>query len=391
MLDFCIYNPTRILFGRNSLSYLPEMLRKYNARKILLLYDEVAVEKSCMKDKLMDALRDADIPYVAMTGVRPNPRISLVYKYIELCRNEGVNFVLAVGGGSTLDSGKAIAAGVLHKGDIWPCFTEGETWSGALPVGVILTLPASGSETSGGAVLLDEQTHTKRYISGEDIRPKFAILNPEFTMLLPAWQTACGIVDIISHLMERYFTIAEHIDDDINDRFLESAICIMLQTGPKVLKKPYDYELRAQIMWAGTVAEHGVLNAGILCDWPAHDIAHEISGFYDVAHGATLSIVLPAWMKYIWRIRPARFAHFSERVMSVERGSKSEEQMVFEGIERLESFFRFIGMPVRFSEANIPIDRLDELAQSALRGRKELGSFAHLIYPDVYNILSLAR
>lgn len=389
MLDFMMYTPTRILFGKESLSKLSGMLELYGAKKILALYDEDALVKCGLKDALMNQLDDSGIPYLSATGVRPNPRISLVREYIAYCWENDVDFILAIGGGSTIDSAKAIAAGVVYDSDIWECFAAKRAGVDALPVGVVLTLPASGSETNGDTVILNEETQQKRYINSEALRPKFAILNPAFTYSLPRWQTACGVADIISHLMERYFTIAEHTD--ITDRMIEGAIRTMMEAGPAVLEHPDDYELRAQVMWTGTLAEHGILNAGNHCDSPSHIIGHELGGFYDLAHGATLTIIYPAWMKYVWRIRPRRFVQFSQVVMGVDRAGKSDEEMILAGIGRLEEFFRSMGLPVRMSEAKIGDERLEEMAASAMEDREFIGAFGRLKKEDVLKVLRLAQ
>ena len=388
MKDFTIYTPTRILFGKSKLEELPEMLNQYHAGRILALYDEEALENSGAKDSIIKLLEKSGIPYITATGVRPNPRVSLVRRYVELARKEDIDFILAIGGGSTIDTAKAVAAGVKYKGDIWECFQGNVKWKGALPVGVILTLPASGSETNGDTVILNEETYKKRYINSEELRPRFAILNPELTYSIPKWHTACGVADIISHLMERYFTVAA--DTDITDRMIEGAIRTMLEVGPKVLESPDNYELRAQVMWTGTLAEHGILNAGNQCDSPCHLIGHELGGFYDLSHGATLTIVFPAWMKYIWKKYPNRIAQFASEVMEIEKEGKNQEQLVWEGIEALERFFKKMGLPVRLSEAKIGSEKLGEMAKSAMENREYIGAFGKLQEEDVKKIFQIA-
>jgi hypothetical protein len=308
---------------------------------------------------------------------------------IRICRKDRIDFVLAVGGGSVIDSSKGIAAGTVGEGDIWDRYVSNPpTVDRALPVGVVLTLPAAGSETSNGSVLTNEQTSLKRYINGECLIPKFAIMNPELTYSLPNYQTACGASDIMAHLFERYFTNETGVD--CTDRLIEGALRTIKQYAPIALRDNTNYDARAQIMWVGTVAHNGLLDTGRIGDWASHDIEHELSGVYDIAHGAGLSIVVPAWMKYVHTANMDRFVQMAVRVFDVDFDFSDRERIVLEMIRRLESFYAAIGMPVRLCDAGIPSDRLRDMSKNALLGRSSIGNLKRLGEDDVYQILRLA-
>ncbi|MGB9880002.1 MAG: iron-containing alcohol dehydrogenase, partial [Anaerolineae bacterium] len=316
MLDFTFYNPARVIFGRTALDALGDMLGKYGASRVLLHYGGGSIKRSGIYEKIVRILEERGIAYVELGGVQPNPRISLVREGIGLCREAGVDFVLAVGGGSVIDSAKGIAAGVKYPGDIWECYINYRRITDALPIGVVLTVVGAGSETSPGTVITDEATGFKRYTGGECLIPKFAILNPEFTNSVPAYQTACGAADILAHLLERYFTPERNVD--LTDRLLEGAMKTVLYQAPIAVKSPTDYHARAELMWAGTLAHNNLLGTGRLGDWASHDIGHELSAFYDLPHGATLSIIFPAWMRYVHRANLDRFVQLAVRVFGVD-------------------------------------------------------------------------
>ena len=297
--------------------------------------------------------KDANKNVVEFSGIMPNPTAAKVKEGIKLVKENNVDFILAVGGGSTIDSSKAIAAGVCCKEDIWAYYlNENKQIEGALPVGVVLTIPAAGSESSDSSVITNEEENYKRYIGSEYLTPKFALMNPEVTFSMPANQIANGGSDIVAHLMERYFTTVKHVD--FTDRLIEGAIRTILYHGPMALAHPTDYDIRAEIMWTGTVAHNNLLNMGRIGDWASHDIEHELSAQYDIAHGAGLSIVFPAWMKYVYKTDSDKFVQFAVRVFDVSLAFDDKEQIVFEMIDRLESWYRKkMGLPTRLSDVGI--------------------------------------
>ncbi|HPC78289.1 MAG TPA: iron-containing alcohol dehydrogenase, partial [bacterium] len=350
----------------------------------LLHYGKGSIIKTGLYDRVVKSLKEEGIDFIELGGVQPNPRVSLVREGIEICRKNGINFILAIGGGSVIDSSKAIAVGVPYSGDVWDFYAGKMEPKTALPVGVVLTIPAAGSEASKSSVITNEDGWYKRSINTEIIRPRFAIMNPEVTFTLPPYQTACGAADIMAHVMERYFTNDKGVN--FTDRLCEATLKTVIYNVPIVLKKPDDYDARAQIMWASTIAHNDLLSTGRTGDWASHGIEHELSGIYDIAHGAGLAIVFPAWMKYVYKHNIERFIQFAINVWNVEPNFESPERIALEGIERLKRFFKDIGLPTSLSEANIGEDRLEEMATKATE-RGELGEFVKLKKEDVLNIL----
>lgn len=388
MLNFSFYNPARIIFGKGVEEQTGEQVKKYGS-KVLLHYGSGSVVRTGVLDKVKKSLDAAGVSYIELGGVKPNPRLSLVREGIEICKREGVDFILAVGGGSTIDSSKGIAAGVLYDGDIWDLYLYPDRQpSKALPVGVVLTIPAAGSESSNASVVTNEDGWMKRDICDECIIPRFAIMNPEFTFTLPPYQTACGASDILAHMMERYFTQVDHVD--FTDRLLEGAMRTVIFNAPIVINEPENYDARAEIMWAGSLAHNGLLNTGREGDWASHEIEHELSGIYDIAHGAGLSIVFPAWMRYVWKDNPARFVQFAQRVFDVDIAQAETEAIVNEMIYRLESWYRRIGVPTRFSEAGLDDTHIEEMAKKCMIHRECTGHFRKLYEEDVIAIYRLA-
>jgi len=386
MRDFTYYNPTRIIFGRGA----EEKTGRYAAqhgKKALLHYGGGSMKKNGVYDKVVESLRVAGVSFVELGGVRPNPRLSLVREGIALCKREKADLVLAVGGGSAIDSAKAIAVGAMSEKDIWYYYEDrahAKEITGTLPVGVVLTIPAAGSESSINSVITNEQGWYKRGLNSEALIPRFAMVNPESNYTLPAYQTACGCADIFAHLLERYFTTVEHVD--LSDRLIEAAMRTVLNYAPLAQKHPQDYDIRAEINWTGTIAHNSLLDRGRIGDWGSHAIEHELSGVYDIAHGAGLAIVLPAWMRYVWDRMPNRFMQFAVRVMDVDLSFNAPDLAVGEGIDRLERFFRSIGLPTRLSEANIADDRLREMADKA----GPVGNSIPLQPDDILEIYKLA-
>ncbi|MBP8638215.1 MAG: iron-containing alcohol dehydrogenase [Dictyoglomi bacterium] len=383
MRDFEFLSPTKIIFGRNSEAKVGREVKNYS-RKILLHYGKGSIIRTGLYDRVVKSLKEEGIDFIELGGVQPNPRVSLVREGIEICRKNGINFILAIGGGSVIDSSKAIAVGVPYSGDVWDFYAGKMEPKTALPVGVVLTIPAAGSEASKSSVITNEDGWYKRSINTEIIRPRFAIMNPEVTFTLPPYQTACGAADIMAHVMERYFTNDKGVN--FTDRLCEATLKTVIYNVPIVLKKPDDYDARAQIMWASTIAHNDLLSTGRTGDWASHGIEHELSGIYDIAHGAGLAIVFPAWMKYVYKHNIERFIQFAINVWNVEPNFESPERIALEGVERLKRFFKDIGLPTSLSEANIGEDRLEEMATKATE-RGELGEFVKLKKEDVLNIL----
>ena len=389
MNDFTFYSPTYFVFGKNKESETGNYVKRFGGTKVLIHYGGGSVLKSGLLDRVKASLDKEGISYIELGGVKPNPRSGLVYEGIDLCRKEKVDFVLAVGGGSTIDSSKAIAAGVVYEGDFWD-FYQGLPITKALPVGTILTIAAAGSEGSPDSVITKEEGMFKRGASGEAIRPAFSILNPELTMSLPAYQTACGATDIMAHVFERYFTNTK--DVEITDRLCEAVLLSMINEVPKVVSNPMDYEARANIMWAGMVAHNNLCGVGREQDWASHDIEHELSAVYDCAHGAGLAVVFPAWMKYVYQHDVIRFAKLASRVWGVEMNHDNPENTALDGISKLKDFLKSIGMPQNFAELGASEKDIDKMAETACFGNGRsgtIGGFVKLEKADVINIYKL--
>lgn len=389
MENFKWENKTEIIFGKETeYEAIPETL-KYG-KKVLLHYGGGSIKTSGLYDKIFLGLEKAGAEVYALGGVKPNPRLGLIREGIKLCRENGVDVILAVGGGSVIDSAKAIAAGVKYNGDVWDFFDRKSVAKEALPLGVVLTIPAAGSESSEGTVVTNEEGWLKKSFGSQAIRPKFAVLNPELTFTVPPYQTAAGAVDMIAHIMERYFTTVKNVD--LTDRLCEGTIKTIIHNTPIALKNPEDYASRAELMWASTFAHNGFLGTGRIGDWSSHDIEHELSGIYDITHGAGLAIIFPAWMKYVYKSDKERFMQFANRVWGVEYDLENPDRMIWEGIERMEDFFRKIGMPVTLKEAGIECneERLEEMAKKATMFGK-LGNFKKLNAGDIVEIYKLAK
>jgi len=382
MQNFIFQNTTKIIFGKGTEEEVGEYTAKHGS-KVLLHYGGGSIKKYGTYNKVVESLEKAGVDYVELGGVEPNPKLSLVEEGIELAHEENVDFILAVGGGSVIDSAKAISVGYFYDGDVWDFFTRKAEITEALPIGVVLTIPAAGSESSNGAVVTKMDGMYKRDIGSELIRPQFAIMNPEITFTLPNYQTACGASDIMAHIMERYFTNTENVE--LTDRLSESALKTIIKNVPKVLENNEDYAARAEVMWTGTIAHNNLLGTGREEDWSSHGIEHELSGIYDVAHGAGLAVVFPAWMNYVYQHDLERFAQFAVRVWDVDPDFKDLEWTARQGIKKTKEFFKSIGMPLTLAELDIPADRLEEMAQKATENGP-IGNFVKLDTEDVLNI-----
>lgn len=348
MESFNFYSPTEFVFGRNRESECGELVKKYGGTKVLLHFGSSSAERSGLLGKVRESLKKAEVPFVELGGVQPNPKDSKVYEGIELCRRENVDFILSVGGGSCIDSAKAIAIGVLYDGDFWDFYAGKTSIQKALPVGTVLTIAAAGSEGSPSSVVTKEEGGLKRGVGSDIIRPKFSVLNPEWTCSLPAYQTACGATDIMAHVFERYFTNTPEVE--ITDRLCEAVLLTMLKEVPRVIQNPECYEARANIMWAGTVAHNDIVGVGRSQDWNSHGLEHELSGLYDVAHGAGLAVIMPAWMEYVMNHNVMRFAQMACRVFGCNMDFENPKNTAKAGIREFRRFLSKIGMPINFEE-----------------------------------------
>lgn len=393
MRDFTYYAPTEVAFGKDSESKIGPLVSKYNGKKVLLHYGGKSAERSGLLDVVRASLRKAGAGFVELGGVVPNPLLSKVREGIDLCRKEKVDFILAVGGGSVIDSSKAIAIGVPYNGDVWDFFTGKAEPDAALPLGVILTIPAAGSEMSDSLVITNGDGGWKRSCGSYLLRPKFAVMNPVRTFTLPPFQTACGITDMIMHTMERYFSL----DDDmtITDNLAEALIRTVMDMAPRVLANPEDYHARAQIMWSGSLAHNDLTGCGTTGDWATHDLEHELSGMFDVAHGAGLAALWGSWARYVKDCRLSRFVRFAVNVMGVPNDFTDPEGTALRGIEAMERFFAGIGMPTSIHELigrEISDGELAELARKASNGgTTTVGSFRVLKLQDMENIYKMAK
>ncbi len=385
MNNFDFYSPTYFAFGKGKESETGSLVKRFGGSKVLLHFGGGSVIRSGLMDRVKASLDAEKIPYVELGGVMPNPRSGLVYEGIELCKKEDVDFVLAVGGGSTIDSAKAIAAGVVYDGDFWD-FYEGKRIENALPVGTVLTIAAAGSEGSPDSVITKEEGMLKRGASGDAIRPKFSVLNPELTQTLPAYQTACGITDIMAHLYERYLTNTKEVE--VTDRVIEALIMTMIHEGPRVIENPDHYEARANIMWAGMLAHNNCCGVGRTQDWSSHNIEHELSAEFDCAHGAGLAVVMPAVFTYTMKHDVERFAQIAVRVWKQPMDEANPENTAKAGIEALRSYLISIGMPKNFEQLGAKEDAIEKMAQTATLGG-DIHGFTTLTKEDIVNIYRL--
>ncbi|HBM79345.1 MAG TPA: NADH-dependent alcohol dehydrogenase [Clostridiaceae bacterium] len=387
MQDFTFQCPTKIIFGRNTENQVGKEVKKYGSR-ILLHYGGGSIKRTGLYDRIIKSLKAEGIEVMELSGVKPNPRLSMVHEGIKICRENKINFILAVGGGSAIDSAKAIALGVPYDGDVWDFYVGKAKPRKVLPLGVVLTLPATGSEASASSVITNEDGWYKKGLGSDLNRPKFSIMNPELTFTLPAFQTFSGISDIMAHVQERYFTNTKHVE--LTDRLSEATLKTVINNAKILLNDPKNYDARAEIMWAGTIAHNGLLGTGREEDWASHRIEHELSGIYDVTHGAGLAVVFPAWMKYVYKHDVERFAKYAVRVWDVEPDFDNIENTVLEGIRRYQSFLKSVGLPTTLKELNVPYDRFDEMAEKCTQFGP-VGGFIKVHKEDVINILNIAR
>ena len=387
MKNFRFHSPTNIVFGTGSVGQLGRLIAgKY--KKILLHHGSGSIKKSGLYTDVMNILKEYDCQVVELSGVEPNPKLSLVRKGIEIARENDIELILAVGGGSVIDSAKAIGIGAKYDGDVWDFFEGKERVRDTIPVGVILTLPATGSEASMGSVITNEDGPRKLSVNHDLLRPIFAIMDPVLTLTLPDRQTFAGIADILSHVLERYFTNTK--DVDLTDELCEGTMRTVIRNAYILKKDPKDLAARAEIMLSGTIAHNGVLGIGREDDWASHGIGHELSAFYGTTHGRSLSIIFPAWMKYVYKENTNRFVQFATNVFQVSSVNKSNDEVALEGINSFITFLKDIGLPTSFKEEGLPTDNFKIMAENATEG-ETIGSFKKLTKEDVINIYNLAK
>ena len=389
MNNFVFYSPTEFVFGKATEMQVGALARKHGARKVMIVYGGGSVVRSGLLDRVKQSLREAGIEYCLMGGVQPNPVDTKVYEGIEFCRREQADMLLPVGGGSVIDTAKAIAAGVLYEGDFWDFYIGKAKVTKALKVAVVLTIPAAGSEGSGNTVITKLDGLQKLSLRvPEVLRPVFSIMNPELTYTLPPFQTACGVADMMAHIMERYFTNTQEVE--IGDRLCEGTLMAIINEAPKAMRNPEDYGARANLMWAAMIAHNGTCGVGCEEDWASHFLEHEISAIYGVTHGAGLSVIFPAWMTWMVEHNVGKIAQYAVRVWGVPE-SEDKKAVALEGIGKLKAFFNSLGLPVTFKELGVENPDIDRLADSLHRNKGELvGNYVKLTKQDSKEIYRLA-
>lgn len=393
MKDFNYYAPTEVVFGKESEEQVARLVKKYGGTKVLVHYGGQSAIRSGLLPKIFDLLNQAGIDFVKLGGVVPNPRLSLAQKGIELCRKEGVDFILAVGGGSVIDSSKCIAYGVPYEGNVWDFYLGKAKATAMLPLAAVLTIPAAGSEMSESSVITNEDGDVKLGYSNNLSRPKFAIMNPCRTFTLPPYQTAAGVTDMMMHTMERYFTKDD--DMDLTTDLAEALLRSMKNAVFAVLKNPEDYRYRAQIMWGGSLMHNGLTGCGVSDDWATHQLEHELSGMFDVTHGAGLAAIWPSWARYVMHENVSRFVRFAVNVMDVPNDFTDPEGTALKGIEAMERFYHAIGMPINIKELigrDITDAEIKEMTRKCSRDNKATcGCLKVLKAKDMEAIYQMAR
>ena len=392
MNNFEYYAPTKVVFGKGTEKETGRLAKEFGARKVLVHYGTGSVVRSGLLDRVCDSLKEQGLPYILLGGAQPNPRLGLAREGIRICREEGVDFLLAVGGGSVLDSAKCIGYGAANEGDVWDFYCRKRKAEACLPIGCVLTIAATGSEMSDSSVITNEDGMIKRGYSSDYGRCRFAVMNPELTYTLPDWQTMSGCTDILMHTMERYFTKTP--DTMLMDGMSEALMRTVIQNAKILHENPTDYDARAQVMWAGSLAHNGLLGCGNETDWASHQLEHELSGMFDVTHGAGLAAVWPSWARYVLSEKPARFAQFAVNVMGVTGDCTDPVKTALEGIREMERFFHEIGMPVNIHELGYDLteDQIKELAyKCSFFGTRTIGGFKVLDQEDMVRIYEAAR
>lgn len=388
MDNFTYCTPTKYVFGRGTEAKTGVETAALGAKKVLIVYGGGSAKRSGLLDRVLGSLTENNISYSTLGGIIPNPVDGPVREGIEICRKEGIDAIIAVGGGSVIDTAKAIALGVPYGGDFWDFYCGKATATIALPIGVVLTIPAAGSEGSGNSVITLESEKIKISLRTDFVlRPKFAIMNPELTFTLPPYQTASGIADMMAHIMERYFTPTE--DVEITDRVSEGVLKAIIEEAPKVMADPENYQARANIMWSGTLAHNGICGTGRKEDWASHAIEHEISAMYNVTHGAGLAVIFPAWMTFMAQRAPGKIAQFARRVFDVKE--HKDDAAALEGIDCLKAFLGSIGLPVTFAELGVENPDIPEMVRRLHINKGEvIGGYLPLRAADTAEIYRLA-
>lgn len=387
MEKFTFQCQTKLIFGEDSVDKIKDEIQgRY--KRVLLHYGGGSIKRTGLYEKVLEELKDSSVEVLELSGVEPNPKLSLVREGVNIVKENNIDLILAVGGGSVIDSAKAIGIGALYKEDVWDFYTGKAKVEKSLPVGVILTIPATGSEASMGSVITNEEGLYKRAVNSDIMRPTFAIMDPKLSLTLPEIQTFAGIMDILSHIFERYFTNTPNVD--LIDGLSESTMKNIIKNAYALKENPEDHNARAEIMLAGTLAHNGLLGLGRKDDWASHDISHEMSALYGTTHGVALGIIFPAWMKYVYRENLDRFVRFANKVFHIDMEEKTKEDIALQGIKSFESFLRDMGLPRTFTEAGLPTDEFELMAEKAT----ENGPFGNLkkIYKeDIVKIYNLAK
>lgn len=393
MKDFNYYSPTQVVFGRQSEEAVAELVKKYGGTKVLVHYGGGSAKRSGLLDKMLRLLDEGGVQHVELGGVVPNPLLSMVYKGIELCRKEGVDFILAIGGGSVIDSSKAIAYGVKYDGDVWDFWDGKAVPQAALPIGTVLTIPAAGSELSDSCVITKDDGLLKRGVNSDLCRCRFAIMNPERTFTLPPYQTAAGATDIMMHTMERYF--CKYQDMTLTDALAEALLRTVKNCTIDVLRNPEDYRARAQIMWAGSLSHNNLMECGLEKDFATHRLEHELSALFGVTHGAGLAAIWPSWARYMLPRHTSRFVQFAVNVMGVENDFTSPEQTAEKGIRAMERFYKEIGMPTTIKELlgrDVTDEEIELMADKCSRGNTiTVGTLERLGREEMVKIYKMAK
>ncbi|MFT9487937.1 iron-containing alcohol dehydrogenase [Tepidibacillus infernus] len=387
MNNFTFLNPTKLLFGEGQVANVGREAAVFG-KKVLIVTGGGSVKRSGLFDQVMDHLKSERLAVYELAGVEPNPRLTTIHKGIEICKTEGIDLVLAVGGGSVIDASKAICAGAKYDGDVWDFYIGKAVVEKALPLGVILTLAATGSEMNGGSVVTNWETQQKLSTGSIHLYPKFSILDPTLTYTVPKDQTVYGIVDMMAHVFEQYFSHTENTP--LQDRLCESVLNTVIENAEPVLKNPEDYEARSNLLLGGTMALNGMISMGMEGDWATHGIEHEVSAIYDIPHGGGLAILFPNWMKYVVDERVEKFKQFAIRVWNVNPSGKTDKEIALEGIEKVREFFNQIGAPSRLKDYDIDDLNLDLMAEKAVEREGTIGRFKKLTKEDVKNILTMS-
>ena len=392
MDNFFYHVPTDIYFGKGQIEHLGARMAQLS-KNVLLVYGGGSIKRSGLYDTVVGQLKDAGISFVELSGVEPNPRITSVRRGVELCREHGLTAVLAVGGGSVIDSAKAIAVGAHYEGDVWDYYT-GKAPQACVPIGTVLTIAAAGSEMSNASIITNENGWLKRGAYSPYAYCKFAVMNPELTYTLPAYQTASGCTDIIVHSLERFFTKPDVKQLNLTDGIAETLIKNVMRNVKAALKKPDDYDARAEIMWSGTLSHNDITGDRTLGDWACHQLEHELGGMFDIAHGAGLAAVWGSWARYVMPVNPARFAQLAVNVFGIPYTAGAEEKIALEGIEAMEAFFKSIGMPTKISDMDIHLtdEQIKELAyKCSFNNTRTIGGFKALNIDDMEKIYQMAK